>query len=283
MTMIEKTKGNNKKFWQAINKIVGKHKNNAVKVLINSDNNGSITNDKKVIAEIFNKKFNEIGNTHTSLDNKINNYSISQQFYNRGINLKFEFKEVTNNHIVSIINTLKNKISGNNDIRIREIELIIDIILKPLTNEINKSISNGIYPTSLKQIKIIPVYKSGSKFLPENYRPISMTTNFAKIVDTVAYNQLNDYINSNDLISDNQFGFKRNHSCILQVIKLKDKLIDNLEKNNISIAIFIDIKQAFPSLNHDIMMQKLKSLGCERIVIKWFKDYLTKMEHYVYK
>ena len=129
-------------------------------------------------------------------------------------------------------------------------------------------------------IKITPIYKSRNRTLPENYRPISTINNFAKIIDNILYNQLTQYIETNNLISNNQYGFRRKHSCTLQLIRVKDKILKNLENNMFTIVIFIDIKQAFPLIDHQIIRIKLKKIGCSDKVINLLNSYLTNMKHY---
>jgi hypothetical protein len=94
--------------------------------------------------------------------------------------------------------------------------------------------------------------------------------------------QLTLYLNINNLIEENQYGFRPKHSCILQLLKLIDKIYQNLTNKNIMILTFIDLKQAFPSVNHDILIKDLYKIGIQNNELNWFKTYLENMTHYTY-
>jgi hypothetical protein len=155
---------------------------------------------------------------------------------------------------------LKNKSTCYNNIRIKELKKIMEKISEPMSNEINSSFKNCKYPIGLDIIKILPIFKSGRKSIAENYRPISVTTNFSKIIDSLVYKQLNTYLEDSKIIHNNQYGFKKKHSTVLQIIKMMDKVYKNSENKIINILLFIDLKQAFASVTHSILLTKYNKL-----------------------
>ena len=82
----------------------------------------------------------------------------------------------------------------------------------PLTHLINLSTVQGDFPSELKLAKVLPIYKSDEEHFTQNYRPISVLLYFSKIYERVIYNHLMQYINSNDILYDKQFGFRKGHS-----------------------------------------------------------------------
>ncbi len=105
-----------------------------------------------------------------------------------------------------------------------------DELVVPLTMLINSSLQSGTFPTCEKQAKVLPVYKSNEKSKLDNYHPISVTTVFSKIIEKVVYNQLSDYLESNNLICPNQFGFRPNRSTNHAVTYLVDDIRTNMDK-----------------------------------------------------
>ena len=92
-------------------------------------------------------------------------------------------------------------------------------------------IETDVFPTSLKIAKTIPLYKKGDPHMPTNYRPISLLSTISKIFECVIYNQLYDHFVKNNLLSEQQYGFRANHSTELAAIKLVDHINHEMDKN----------------------------------------------------
>ena len=96
-----------------------------------------------------------------------------------------------------------------------------EVVSEPLKNIINLSFSKGIFPDKLiKLAKVIPVFKGDEPDLFTNYRPISLLPNFSKFFEKVMHNRLVEFANSHDIFYQLQFGFRKNHSTALSLIKL---------------------------------------------------------------
>ena len=86
------------------------------------------------------------------------------------------------------------------------------VVADSLTIIFNRCIKEGCFPTALKLAKVIPIHKGDSVLSVSNYRPISLLPIFSKIMERLIYNQFIDYIESNKILSELQFGFQRNKS-----------------------------------------------------------------------
>ena len=125
-------------------------------------------------------------------------------------NSSFTFHEVYLRDVLKILQaTNASKATGCDAIPARIIKDIAHEIAAPLTFLVNKSLQSGIFPTSEKIAKINPIYKSGDHADIDNYRPISVLNILSKVVERIAYNQLYDYLESNDLLNQNQYGFRQ--------------------------------------------------------------------------
>ena len=117
---------------------------------------------------------------------------------------------------------------------------------KPLTIIINQSLKTGIFPEALKIAKVKPLYKKGDNFCLNNYRPISLLPTISKIFERVMFTQLYSYLNAHNLLSEQQYGFRSQHSTELACVKLVDYItteMDNIKKIKTPTAIFLDLSK----------------------------------------
>ena len=97
-------------------------------------------------------------------------------------------------------------------------------ISEPLTHIINLSIYHGIVPDEMKIARVIPVFKSDDQSLITNYRPISVLPSFSKFLERIIYNRLVHYLQSFNILCDNQYGFRKDHSTSLAIIDSRCKM-----------------------------------------------------------
>ena len=173
---------------------------------------------------------------------------------------------VTEQEILNIVKLFKNKHScGHDGIPMFLLKNVIYNILKPLSYICNLSLKNGIFPEVMKMAKVIPLYKTEDPMIFSNYRPVSLLTQFSKILEKIFNNRLTKFITINNVLYDGQYGFRHNHSTELAVLEMIEKITNAIDNKMISIGIFIDLKKAFDTINHDILVQKLSyywSKGC---------------------
>jgi hypothetical protein len=122
---------------------------------------------------------------------------------------------------------------------------------------------------------VCPVFKSGSDNLFSNYRPISVLPSFSKIIEKAAYNRLENYINSHNILSSCQYGFRAKHSTFMALMNMYDKITKSIDCKEFSIGVFIDLSKAFDTINHKILFRKLEHYGVRGVTLQWFIDYLS--------
>ena len=116
-------------------------------------------------------------------------------------------------------------------------------IVNQLADILNKSFLTGIVPSKLKIAKVIPLYKAKDPALFSNYRPISLLPVFSKILERLMYNRLYNFLTEHNILSTNQFGFRKKYSTFLALMDLVDNISKNNDEGNYSIGIFLDLSQ----------------------------------------
>ena len=97
----------------------------------------------------------------------------------------------------------------------------------------------------------------------------------SKIVERIMFNQIHNHFSTHNLFYSGQYGFRANHSTPFAALELIDRIAQDLDQGNIPITIFMDLSKAFDTLNHDILIYKLKSYGLSEAALKLMQSYLT--------
>ena len=134
---------------------------------------------------------------------------------------------------------------------------------------------------NLKIAKIIPLYKKGDINSITNYRPISLLPTLSKIFERVIFIQLYTYLDDNNLLSEEQYGFRANHSADLAAVKLVDHINYIIDRKCTPGNIYIDLSKAFDTLNFDILLYKLQYYGIRDIALKLLKSYISNRKQFV--
>ena len=277
--LILKYQNNIKKTWQAIKEITGK-------TALKNDNlprtiilNNQKIHDKKEIAHAFNHFFTNAG---PNLASKIPETPKSFKSFLKDTTHSFDPGILTVKELEDAFFSLKvNKSSGYDDINFNVINHSFQYISKPLMHIFQLSLSQGIFPDSLKIAKISPIFKTGETTNLSNYRPISVLPCFSKILEKIMYNKLYKYFTEHNILYSKQFGFQRNNSTEHAIIQLYDQICESFEQNKFTLGVFIDFSKAFDTVDHHILIEKLLHYGVKGNNLKWFSSYLTNRKQFI--
>ena len=232
------------------------------------------------MADEFNKFFVNIG---SKLANKIQNSNKDPISYLKHNEIKMNETPLTEKEFFEAFNTLKsNKSQGVDEISANMVKMSYDIIKDPLLYIFDLSIRTGKFPNSMKIAKVTPVFKTGDKTNPSNYRPISVLPCFSKILERIMYNRVFNYILDNNFLYKKQFGFQKSHSTDHAVLNLVNDILFTFDKDEFTLGVFIDLSKAFDTVDHQILIAKLKHYGVDNNNLLWFKDYLSNRKQCIY-
>ena len=172
-----------------------------------------------------------------------------------------------------LVNLNVSKAYGPDGITARMLREAAPAISASLTKLFNLSIQNSQLPDDWKIGNITPVHKKGKKELVENYRPISLTSLVVKTLERLIYNRVFAFVDSNNLLSNQQYGFRPGYSCTSQLILLFHTWAKNLDERSSTDVIFLDFEKAFDSVPHDRL--KLDQYGISGELLTWFSNFLT--------
>ena len=238
------------------------------------NNDGTLLYDDKSKAELFNTYFSTIGEKMNSKIVDCNTDFAS--FMPNKLNKSIKLNEITESEIKAIIKRLTTKTSAGIDQISQKLIKIVESEISPiLLKLINFSIKDRIYPKCLKIAKIIPIYKSGNKSNCNNYRPISLLSTFNKIFELKLKDELSSFIEKNNILYIDQYGFRKYHNTIDALINCYDHIINETRSKNKIIGIFIDFQKAFDTIDNNILIKKLEYYGITGPFNALLKSYIT--------
>ena len=144
-----------------------------------------------------------------------------------------------------------------------------------------KCSKNGAKWLKTHTFLLTPCHKKGSTKDVNNYRPISLLSVFSKIMEKLMVCRLNDFLELHSIIYPNQFGFRSGCSTTHSLISITETINKTIEDKKYGCGVFIDLKKAFDTVNHKILLQKLEHYGIRDMALAWFESYLNGRKQYV--
>ena len=189
--------------------------------------------------------------------------------------VEFKFRPVSVLQVMKVIKKLVNsKATGIFGIPNRAIKDCAEHIAPSPTDVFNFSLETKVFSDDFKVGKVAPVYKSWDKDDLNNYRPISVLPTVASVFEKILYGQVYDHFTSNKLLGNRQFGFRTLHSTALVLSKCTSNWWLNMDRGDMNSVVFLDICQAFDTVNHQILLDKLHCYGIGNGELLFFRSYL---------
>ena len=151
------------------------------------------------------------------------------------------------------------------------LKIIIPYILQPFKYLINLSLQTGFVPPQVG--KILPIFKDTD--CHDFYQPICLLTSIWKLVERIVSFQPYGFLDKYDILYKHQYGFRAKHNTSQPLLHFTEKIFKSLNENKFHITIFIDLKEAFETVNFDILLSKMQHCGVKNIELLWLKIFLT--------
>lgn len=191
-----------------------------------------------------------------------------------------------------VSNIIKYKIkykasSGPDNIPPYLIKQIHTAIVPILTYLINLSFLQGKFPDHLKVARLIPVPKASDSSEMGNYRPVSITSCFAKIYEYSFMSRLQRFLDKCEILHVKQHGFRSGSSTRTAISAFYGCLINFLEDGEYPIAVYLDLSKAFDCVCHELLFDKLEKYGIRGVALSWIKSFISdryqfvSIKHYV--
>ena len=130
-----------------------------------------------------------------------------------------------------------------------------------ISDIINLTIDTNEIPVGWKRALITPLFKEGDRNSAANYRPISILPAISKVMERIIHTQIHNHIPQHSLLLEAQFGFRKNPSTATCILKLTDIIYKNMDSGLLTGVVFLDLKKAFDTVNHEILLNKLHSFN----------------------
>lgn len=271
-----------KDMWRAAKQQVGWEEDTSCTSLLID---GNLTNNGKIMAEHMNTFFVEkVEKIREKIpESNIDPLEYTREFIGTRWVPEFRLSTVTEYDVIHAIGQLKNSDAcGTDEVSNNALKKMKEIIAPELTRLFNRSILQGEFPDLWKIAKVICLHKkNGSKLEAKFYRPIALLPVFGKLLERLVNFQVMRHFESSGLFTDKQNGYRRRRSTTTSHLQLQEEILNDFEDDYDNVVVALDNSAAFDTVDHKILLQKLKLYGFHESAIKWFTSYLSNRYQYV--
>ena len=181
-----------------------------------------------------------------------------------------------------MINNLSSrKATGSDGISVKILKLAAPVLCQPLTRVFKISLEEGCFPRKWKVARVTPLHKDDVRDNKDNYRPISVLSVLSKLIEKHVARSLMNYLVQNGLLYHLQSAFREGYSTESALINLTDKILFNLDQNEVTGMVFVDFRKAFDVIDHHVLLKKLELYRVSDVAVSWFKSYLSDRYQFV--
>ena len=276
VSYLEKYKNDMKKTWLFITDIMGTSKRSDDKI----SNLGKSCEDLNKLADDFNKFFIDIGKKLAK--NMGDDTGAASAYLSASPAQSCVLLPVTSAEILAITHKMVPKKSNDYDnLNMFVIKQIMPAIVNQFCQLSNEVLLKGVFPDRMKVAKVIPIFKSGDVFELGNYRPISLLPQFSKILEKLIANRMQSFLDKNNLLNSNQYGFRKGRNTESAIIDMMEHITDKIDSGRAVAAVFVDLKKAFDSVHHGVLLAKLAHMGFRGLAYDLIKNYLSNRKQFV--
>jgi hypothetical protein len=270
---LENNQNNPKKLWKTLKEMLPNESSNSTLSSLKVDDRDITKNVE--MANQLNSFFSSVGDKLASKFGTTTTNEICPNVNDE----EFRFSHIQQSIVAKMINSLENgKATGVDGVGVRLLKAGCPVFSYILTIIFNKSLTTGYVPRSWKVKRISPLFKSGDRNNQDNYRPISIMPIGMKFFKKIVHDQFVDFIKNSDILMGQQSGFRKHFSTSTAVVDVADYITSELSKGKFVCATLIDLRKAFDTVDHQILLKKLFCCGVRDVSFDWFLSYLSKRQ-----
>ena len=145
---------------------------------------------------------------------------------------------------------------------------------EPLAIIYQKLLDEGVCPNEWKNANVTPIHKKGDRTDPSNYRPVSLTSQVCKVLESIIVDKITEHLTKNDLLNDAQHGFREGRSCLTNLLETLEQWTEIIDEGDAVDVAYLDFRKAFDLVSHEHLIYKLSKYGIKGKLLEWIKDFL---------
>ena len=191
------------------------------------------------------------------------------------IDCEFKFEKIEEDEVLKLLRSLdENKSTGLDGISGKLLRTVAPAISRSLASLFNFSIETGEFASEWKLARVAPVPKGRKSEGVDNFRPVSVLSVVAKVLERIVHRQLYTYLQKHSVLVEAQSGFRPQHTTQDVLVSTVDNWRKALDDDKLVGSIMVDLSKAFDTVSHPILHRKLSRYGLKGGELKWFDDYL---------
>lgn len=229
--------------------------------------NGDIAHTNRAKANVLASVFAK-SSTPTTISNTTNLKLVSSKN-------KLTIESFTGNVVFRHLSKLSCRRSTSGSLTNRILKETAEVTTQSLTTLFNKCTEMSSFPHEWLIATVTPIYKGrGGQDNPANYRPISVLNGVGKVYESLISEQFYNFVESNNIISENQFGFRRKRSTVDHLVTLTSTVFNGLDHRQLCDAVFLDLSKAFDRADHSAILLSM-SAWCTESTLAWIRNFMT--------
>ena len=230
--------------------------------------NGELVDMDDGICEIIGKYFNSV---HEAPSNDEEMPDMNAMY-----ETEISSMVVLRKHVQDKLEKLKiNKSCGPDNIHPFVLQKTASAVSIPLEKIFNLSLNSGECPEDWKSANVTPIHKKGDRTNPSNYRPVSLTSQVCKVLESLIRKHILEHLTTNKILSDRQHGFREGRSCLSNLLEAIEKWTEILDEDDGIDVAYLDFRKAFDLVSHKHLLYKMSKYGINGQVLNWVTAFLN--------